>query len=183
MTEPTLLLGLEEIDRTIRRMVKEIAQRIPNSEDAVLVGIRTHGVTLARRIHKLLALEYEWDLPLGILDTTLYRDDFSQLDQQPMVRETSINFDVTDKIVILIDDVLYTGRTVRCALDAIMDFGRPRSILLTALVDRGLRELPIQPDVVGVEVDTTPDQAVEVHFSESDGEDGVWIHKEPDTLT
>ena len=180
MTEPTLLLGTEEIERTIRRMVKEIAARIPSAEDTVLVGIRTHGVTLARRIHKLLALEYEWDLPLGILDTTLYRDDFSQLDQQPMVRETNIDFDVTDKIVILIDDVLYTGRTVRCALDAIMDFGRPRSILLVTLVDRGLRELPIQPDVVGVEVETTRDQIIEACFSESEGEDGIWVRKEPD---
>jgi len=176
MTEPKQLLGAEEIDRTIQRIVKDLAARIVSADDTALVGIRTHGVTLARRIHKMLALEYEWDLPLGVLDTTLYRDDILQRADQPLVRETNIEFDVTDKVVVLIDDVLYTGRTVRCALDAIMDLGRPRSILLVALVDRGMRELPIQADVVGVEIETTRDQIVEVHFAEKEGEDGVWVH-------
>jgi len=181
MTEPKLLLGGDEIDRTIKRMVEELHAKVVSPDDTVLVGIRTHGVTLARRMHKLLALEYEWDLPLGILDTTLYRDDILQRDEQPMVRETNIEFDVTDKDVVLIDDVLYTGRTVRCALDAIMDLGRPRCILLVTLVDRGLRELPIQPDVVGVEIETARDQIVEVHFTESEREDGVWVHSSSDS--
>jgi pyrimidine operon attenuation protein/uracil phosphoribosyltransferase len=183
MTQGELRVGPEDIARIIRRMADDLVAHVATPKDAVVVGIRTHGVTLARRLHRLLADERKWDLPLGILDTTIYRDDLSQLGQQPVVRETNIEFDVTDKVVILVDDVLYTGRTARCALDAIMDFGRPRRIVLAALVDRGLRELPIQPDVAGIAIQTTHDEIVEVHFTEGEGEDGVWVRKAPHAAT
>jgi len=188
MTESKHLLDADALGRTIRRMADDLAALIPSPDQAVLVGILTHGVSLARRIQDRLARDHGWHVPLGTLDTTLYRDDFHQLDRQPAVRPTVIDFDVTDKTVILFDDVLYTGRTVRCALDEIMDFGRPRAIRLVALVDRGLRELPIQPDVVGVTAETTPDQKVEVRFREGavdssrrDEEEGVWIHQTGDS--
>ncbi|HUT24292.1 MAG TPA: bifunctional pyr operon transcriptional regulator/uracil phosphoribosyltransferase PyrR, partial [Sumerlaeia bacterium] len=171
------------LNQTIGKMAEDLAALIASPDRAVLVGVLTHGVGLARRIQDRLAREHGWSVPLGSLDTTLYRDDFHQLDRQPAVRPTRIDFDVTDKIVILCDDVLCTGRTIRCALDEIMDFGRPRAIRLAALVDRGRRELPIQPDVVGIAAETTPEQRVEVRFREGAGdeEEGVWIHETGDS--
>ncbi|MBN1868093.1 bifunctional pyr operon transcriptional regulator/uracil phosphoribosyltransferase PyrR [Candidatus Sumerlaeota bacterium] len=181
MSESRLLLDAEGIEKTIRRIVEELASFVGKPDGVVVIGIRSHGVTLAERIHKMFALEYEWDLPLGILDTTMYRDDLAQLERQPPIRSTQLDFDVTDRLVVLVDDVISTGRTARCALDAIMDFGRPRAIRLVALVDRGLRELPIQPNITGIAVDTTHEQRVQVCLRESDSEDGVWLHPTPDS--
>lgn len=182
MSQDKRLLDAREVDKTIRRIVKDAAALIQSPKDAVLVGIRTHGVTLAQRMHKLFALEYEWDLPMGIVDTTLYRDDLDQREIQPLVRSTQIDFDVTNRLVFLVDDVVLTGRTARCAIDAIIEFGRPQAIRLISLVDRGHRELPIRPDIVGIEVDTRPDQRVHVCFSESDEEDGVWLREPGDMV-
>lgn len=181
MTDPQLLFGPEEMDRSIRQIVSELHGRITDPKDTALIGIRTHGVTLAERICRLLAEECGWNLPLGILDVTLYRDDIHRREAQPIVRETRIDFDINNKVLILIDDVLYTGRTARCALDAIIDMGRPRCIVFVALVDRGLRELPIQADIVGIRVTTTPKQVLEVHFEEREGEDGIWVRTLPES--
>ena len=175
LPEPRQLLDAKDIHRIINRMVEDLAATVDSPDELALIGIRTHGATIAQRMHKFLALEYEWEVPLGIIDITLYRDDLDQLDPQPVVRPTRIDFDITNRVVVLIDDVLYTGRTVRCALAEIMDFGRPRAIRLAALVDRGLREIPIQPDIVGVAIETTPDQEVDVRLGEAGEEDGVWV--------
>lgn len=177
LPEPKQLLDKTDIQRIIKRMVEDLAETVQSPDELALIGIRTHGVTIAQRMHRFLALEYEWEVPLGIIDITLYRDDLDQLDPQPIVRPTRIDFDITNRIVVLIDDVLFTGRTVRCALSEIMDFGRPRAIRLATLVDRGLRELPIQPDITGVTIETSADQKIDVRLDEPGEEDGVWIFR------
>jgi len=146
---------------------------VETPEQLVLIGIRTHGATLAKRMQAIFAETHQWDVPLGTVDITLYRDDLELLDRQPIVRPTHLDFDVTDKVVALIDDVVYTGRTVRCALAEIMDFGRPLAIRFVALIDRGLRELPIQPDLVGISVSTTPEQTIEAQLDEEGEPDRV----------
>jgi len=173
-----ILLDTRDVDLTIRRMVEDLAAGVEEPEHLALIGIRTHGVTLARRMCDVFAEDFHWQVPLGILDITLYRDDLNELSQRgksPIVRPTRIDFDISDALVVLVDDVLYTGRTIRCALAEIMDYGRPSAIRLGVLVDRGLRELPIQPDVVGVTLDTTPGERVLVRLGEDDEKKGVWI--------
>ncbi len=177
MEHVTELLTAAGMDETIRQMTEAVVALVDSPESLAILGIRTHGVTLAQRMQALLESRHGWKVPLGILDITLYRDDLAQLAAQPIVRTTHLDFDVEDRLVVLVDDVLSTGRTVRCALDEIMDYGRPRAVRLAVLVDRGLRELPICPDITGLAVQTASDERIDVRFG-SEGESiGVWVLK------
>ena len=175
MKHKAFIVNEEDMRRAIVRISHEVVERNHGVHDLVLVGIRRRGLPLAVRIRdNILAFEGV-EVPLGTLDITLYRDDLQKVAQQPVVRTTEIPFAVDDKIVVLVDDVLYTGRTVRAALDALMDFGRPRVIQLAVLVDRGHRELPIRADFVGKNVPTSRREVVKVKLREEDGVDGVTI--------
>ncbi len=166
----------DQIRRAVTRIAHEILERNKGTEELCLVGIRTRGAVLADRLKKTIMEIEGRDVPVGILDINLYRDDLSIVATQPVVRETEIDFDITGKEVVLVDDVLFTGRTIRAALDALVDLGRPSSIQLAVLVDRGHRELPIRADFVGKNIPTSRDQKVRVALDESDGtEDGVVI--------
>ena len=167
------LLDNDGLRRTIEGLADEIAGAAPDDAPLALVGIRRRGEHLARRICELLRSNHGQQPRLGALDITLYRDDLTTIGPDAVVRGTEIDFDVTDTWLVLIDDVLYTGRSVRAALDALTDLGRPRAIRLAVLVDRGWRELPIQPDFVGLKVETTRDQIVKVKMTEVDGVDEV----------
>ncbi|NJL03898.1 MAG: bifunctional pyr operon transcriptional regulator/uracil phosphoribosyltransferase PyrR [Chloroflexaceae bacterium] len=170
------ILNGDEIRRAITRIAHEIAERNEGVQQVLLVGIRRRGVPLASRIAAVLSNVEGVQVPVGELDITLYRDDLTLRATVPLVRTTRIDTDVTDRVVILVDDVLYTGRTVRAALDALVDLGRPARIQLAVLVDRGHRELPIRADFVGKNVPTSRDEVVEVRLSEVDaGEDRVLI--------
>ncbi len=163
------------LDRTITRLAHEIIEHNKGSESIVLIGMRTRGEFLAKRIQsKISAIDGQMP-SLGILDATLYRDDFRTRLKQPEVSVTDIAFDLTEKNVILIDDVLYTGRTVRSALDAIMDIGRPATIQFCVLVDRGHKEMPISADYVGKNIPTSINEEVKVKMAEIDDEDGVYL--------
>jgi len=168
-------------DKSIRlalnRICHEIVERNGGTSDLVIIGIRTGGAYLAERIAAILNKLGKTRIPLGIIDITLYRDDIQDKLDQPLVQETKIPFDIGNKIIVLVDDVLYTGRTVRAALDAIIDFGRPRAIQLAVLIDRGLRELPIKADFTGREVTTTSRERVEVHLKELNPADQVIIDR------
>ena len=170
-----LVLDKKGISQTISRLCEEIVKRnkIGGLQDLVIIGIRTRGAHIAERIVKLLKTKYETDVLLGILDITLYRDDLTTISAQPIVRSTEITFDLTDKKVVLADDVLYTGRTIRAAMDALVDFGRPKNIQLAVLIDRGHRELPVQADYTGKILPTKKKEIVEVRLSETDGKDEV----------
>lgn len=169
------ILDAKEMGRIIRRMAVELVERHGGVENLLLVGIRTRGVPLAERLAgEIEALELG-ELPIGTLDITLYRDDLSTIAPQPVVKATRLPGQLERRTVILCDDVLFTGRTIRAALDAIMDYGRPRAIHLAVLVDRGHRELPIQADVVGKVVPTAREESVEVRFESTDGEEKVEI--------
>jgi pyrimidine operon attenuation protein / uracil phosphoribosyltransferase len=159
--------------RVVRRMAGELVERNGGTQDLMLVGVRTRGVPLAERLAAEIKATERVEVPLGILDITLYRDDLSTIGAQPVVKESRLPGDIENRLVILCDDVLYTGRTVRAALDALLDYGRPRSVQLAVLVDRGRRELPIQADVVGRVVPTSAREVVEVQFEETDGADLV----------
>jgi pyrimidine operon attenuation protein/uracil phosphoribosyltransferase len=173
------LMNAEELAANLATMAASLAAMISNPEEAAIIGIRTRGAIIAQRIHRILALEHEWDLPVGILDITLYRDDLSQLASFPLVRKTQLDFDVSGKLILLIDDVLYTGRTIRSAIDEIIDFGRPKAIRLAVLVDRGGREYPIQPDIAALTIESHADQFVKVYLNEIDGEDRVMLAQRP----
>lgn len=165
--------------RTVTRLAHEILERNRGAENLVIVGVRTRGVYLAQRIiHAIEKIEGK-RLPLGILDITMYRDDFRQRLKQPVVQQTDIPFDIYEKDVVLVDDVLYTGRTTRAALEALMSFGRPARIQLAVLVDRGHRELPIKPDYVGKNIPTSIGEEVQVKMQEIDGEDSVLLVEAP----
>jgi pyrimidine operon attenuation protein / uracil phosphoribosyltransferase len=169
------LMDKQGITRTLQRLTHEILERNHGCESLVMVGIRNRGDVLAKRLLKTIeTVEKCPNVPLGVLDITLYRDDFQKLNENPIVQETDIPFDITDKKVILVDDVLFTGRTIRAAMDALMDFGRPANIQLAVLVDRGHRELPIHADYVGQSIATSPKDGVQVRLTETDGEDGVY---------
>ncbi len=159
--------------RVIRRMAGEIVERNGGVEGLMLVGIRTRGVPLAERLAAEIERTEEVKLPLGILDITLYRDDLSTIGPQPVVKGSHLPEPVEDRTLVLCDDVLYTGRTVRAALDALLDYGRPRTVELAVLMDHGHRELPIQADVVGSVVQTAEEEVVEVAFEATDGADRV----------
>ena len=173
------LMNAEELKKSLAVMAEAMSAMIGNPEEAAIIGIRTRGAVIAQRIHKILALEREWMLPVGILDITLYRDDLSQLASHPLVRKTQLDFDVTGKLILLIDDVIYTGRTIRSAIDEIIDFGRPKAIRLGVLVDRGGREYPIQPDYAALTVQTNADHVVKVMLNEIDSDEKVILTPRP----
>ncbi len=175
MNDSKLILDERGMAMVLSKMAYEILERNTVHEDLVLVGIRTRGVFLAQRLQVLLNQIAQLDVPLGILDITLYRDDLSHGTHHPVLQKTEISFSLDDKIVILVDDVLYTGRTVRAAMDGLMDFGRPQSIQLLVLVDRGHRELPIMSDYVGKHVPSSPDHQVKVRMREGDKQDSVTV--------
>jgi len=165
----------EGIRRMLTRIAHEIIERNKGTERLVLVGIRRRGVPLARRLAGLIKDIEGTQVPLGVLDITLYRDDLQTIAQQPIVRTTEIPVDIDEKIVVLVDDVLFTGRTVRSALNALIDFGRPATIQLAVLVDRGHRELPLRADFVGKNVPTSRKEVIGVKLQEIDGTDTVVI--------
>ena len=187
-----VVLDAQRIARSLARIAHEILERNRGLEELALVGIRTRGVPLARRLAKAIHDIQQHDpsaklgvdlslpkveIPTGALDITLYRDDLMRtaVGAQPVIRRTEIPFSIDDKRILLVDDVLYTGRTIRAALDALIEFGRPKSIQLVVLVDRGHRELPIKADYVGKNLPTSPSQSVQVHLVEIDGRDEVEI--------
>ena len=171
-----IVMNSRDIDRSLDRLSLEILERNHGVENLAIVGIHTGGVFLARRIHERIVTHEHEELPRASLDITLYRDDWSLVSQNPIVRKTSIDFQVDDMCVVLVDDVIFTGRTIRAAMDAIMDFGRPRAIELAVLVDRGGRELPIQPDYVGMTVTVGEAERVDVILEENADRDEVVIH-------
>ena len=167
------LMDEQDLDRTLTRLAHEIIEKNKGVENLAVVGIRTRGVPLGRRLAEKIGSIEGKKVPFGTLDITLYRDDFKF--KQPVAHITNIPFNIDKMTLVLVDDVLYTGRTVRAALDALMDFGRPAKIQLAVLVDRGHRELPIRPDFVGKNVPTAPDEEVRVKVKEEDGEDAVYL--------
>jgi len=176
-----LVLDARELARVLERMAAEVLEKIPEEQELYFVGIQTRGVPLAHRLAGLVAKRTGTKPPVGALDITLYRDDvgpWRPAHQQPLLRATDLPEPVDGRVVCLVDDVLYTGRTVRAALDTLMDYGRPRAIRLAVLVDRGHRELPIAADVVGRVVPSSRKEDVQVRLAETDGEEGVWIVKE-----
>lgn len=173
---PSQIMDRDTVRRSIMRIAHEILEKNKGIESLCIVGIRTRGVYLAERINECIKQIEGRALPMGILDITLYRDDLTLISAQPVVHETKIDFEITDKKIILVDDVLFTGRTIRAALDALVDFGRPSSIQLAVLIDRGHRELPIRADFVGKNIPTSLNQNVKVILSESDQkEDQVMV--------
>jgi pyrimidine operon attenuation protein/uracil phosphoribosyltransferase len=169
------LMDEAEIRRAVTRIAHEVLERNKGARDVVLVGIAARGDDLARRLARELARIEGTEVPVGVLDITFYRDDIGLRAEAPEVHETRIGFDVSGLTVVLVDDVLYTGRTVRAAMDALVDFGRPRAIQLAVLIDRGHRELPIRADYVGKNVPTRKDEIVRVMLEETDGEDAVVV--------
>ena len=177
-TEKAVLMDGEAIRRSLVRISHEIVEKNKGVENIVLVGIRTRGVPIAERLADAIEKIEGNRPPVGVLDITLYRDDLSTLSYQPVVRTTELPVDISGKIVVLVDDVLYTGRTIRAALDAVIDMGRPTTIQLAVLIDRGHRELPIRADFVGKNVPTSSHEVVSVQLDTIDGEEKVVI-KEP----
>ncbi len=169
----TKLMDGDDIDRSLARMAMQIVEHNHGVDNLAIIGIHTGGVYLAKRVQLLIQERFGINLSAGSLDITLYRDDWSLAAQNPVVKKTSIDFPLQDKVVVLVDDVIFTGRTIRAALDAIMDLGRPRCIQLAALVDRGGRELPIQADYVGLDVQVGLGEHVHVLLREHDGADEV----------
>ncbi len=172
-----VILAGTDLQRALARIAHEIVERNHGIESVVLIGIRTRGVPLARRLQAKLLDHEGTTVPLGELDITMYRDDLAERNLQRRLGRTQVPVSLTDRNVVLVDDVIYTGRSVRAALDAIMDYGRPRSIQLAALVDRGHRELPIRADFVGKNVPTALDEEVQVRLQEIDGVDEVVIRR------
>jgi pyrimidine operon attenuation protein/uracil phosphoribosyltransferase len=175
METQTIMSG-RDIDRSLDRISLEILEKNHGIDELAIVGIHTGGVFLAQRIQQRIVNHEQGELPQGSLDITLYRDDWSLISQNPIVKTTDIGFGVENRRVVLVDDVIFTGRTIRAAMDAIMDFGRPLSIQLAVLVDRGGRELPIQPDYVGLEINAGSGERVDVLLAEQEGQDSVVIH-------
>ena len=175
MANTRILMNGQEIERTLKRLAHEILEKHPVIAECAFVGIQTRGVHLAHRLRAIIGEVEKYEVPVGELDITLYRDDLTAIGANPVVRETKIDFDLNDKKLILVDDVLFTGRTVRAALDEIMDFGRPTAIRLLVLIDRGHRELPIRADFVGKNIPTARDELVEVKVKETDGCDEVSV--------
>ncbi len=168
-----VVLDAEGVERALTRITHEILERNKGTDGLVLIGIRSRGVDIAGRLAAKIATIEGVAVPMGIIDITLYRDDLTRATQQPQVKGTDIQFPIDDRLVVLVDDVLFTGRTIRAALDALMDFGRPRIVQLAVLVDRGHRELPIRADYVGKNLPTAVTESVEVRLKERDERDEV----------
>ncbi|MBE6075011.1 MAG: bifunctional pyr operon transcriptional regulator/uracil phosphoribosyltransferase PyrR [Selenomonas ruminantium] len=177
LTDKTVLMDSEGIRRALTRISHEIVEKNKGVENIVLVGIRTRGVPIAERIAASIERIEGTKPPVGVLDITLYRDDLSTLSYQPIVHPTELPVDITGKTVVLIDDVLYTGRTIRAALDALIDMGRPKTIQLAVLIDRGHRELPIRADFVGKNVPTSSHEVVSLQLKDTDGAEKVVIRE------
>jgi pyrimidine operon attenuation protein/uracil phosphoribosyltransferase len=181
VVEKRQLLSAEEINRTLQRLAHEIVEKSGGAKDLALVGIRRRGVPLAERMAELMRGFAGTTVPVGTLDITLYRDDLSTVGPQPVVQSTNIDFPVDDRDLVVVDDVLYTGRTIRAAMNGLFDLGRPKRIRLCVLIDRGHRELPVRADFVGKNLPTAPTERVDVRLSETDGEeDEVVIVKAED---
>jgi len=180
LKEKTKILDKEAIEKTLVRIAHEIIERVKSVDEIAVIGIRCRGAYLGERLaDKIKDIAGKRPL-LGTLDITLYRDDLTQASEQPVVHATEIGFNIDGKKLILVDDVLFTGRTIRCALDALIDYGRPQEIQLAVLVDRGHRELPIRADYVGKNIPTSRKEVVEVRLSESDGKDEIVICEKVD---
>jgi len=173
--EKSQILSASEIERTLVRLAHEIVEKNNGVANLGLVGIMRRGVPLAQRLAKVLGRIEKTVVPVGTLDITLYRDDLSTVGHRPEVRKSAMEFDIRDKNIILVDDVLYTGRTTRAAMDALFDYGRPRRIQLCVLIDRGHRELPIEAGFIGRAIQTTNDEMIEVRLHETDGADKVLL--------
>jgi len=174
------VMDAPKIKRALHRIATEIIERNRDLSSLVIVGIRTRGIYLGKRMSKMIKELENIEIPVGVLDITLYRDDFSELESQHMVKKTEIDFSVTDKDVLLVDDVLFTGRTIRAAMDSLIDLGRPKTIQLLVLVDRGHRELPIRADYVGKFLPTSKREIVQVHMKEIDESDEILITEPAD---
>lgn len=179
MNHQKILMNSKEMQRTLERLAFEILERHGDCSELALMGVQRRGVELAQRLRKILESRLSCDLPMGKLDINLYRDDWTDLAYQPKINQTDIPFAIDGRKLVLVDDVLFSGRTVRAALQAIMDYGRPRSVELLVLIDRGHRELPVQPDYVGKRVSTARDERVDVYVKELDGEDRVRLATSP----
>jgi pyrimidine operon attenuation protein/uracil phosphoribosyltransferase len=179
LTRKAKILDADRIGRMVDRMAHEIAERQKDLSELALIGIRTRGVPLANRLAVKLSSLVKQSFPVGTLDITLYRDDLSTVAPQPLLKKTEIDFDLNGRTVLLCDDVLFTGRTIRAALDGVIDLGRPRAIRLAVLIDRGHRELPIEANYVGKSVPTANREVIQVMFKETDGSDEVWILERP----
>jgi len=173
----SVIFNEKDISRAVTRIAHEILEKNKGADKLALVGIRTRGATLAQRLAKKINEIESTSVSLGILDITLYRDDLGTSKQSPEVKKTDISFSLEGKEIVLIDDVLYTGRTIRAAIDALIDFGRPATVQLGVLIDRGHRELPIRPDYVGKNLPTSKSNQVQVHLKEDDGVDEVILVK------
>jgi pyrimidine operon attenuation protein/uracil phosphoribosyltransferase len=178
-TKNKLLMTDVEIDLVLTRMAAEIVEKLGSREDFAVIGIRRRGVHLAQRLRAKLQATLKKTIPLGILDITLYRDDLTTVSNRPMLRETLIDFHIDNLSLLLVDDVLYTGRTIRAALDGIIDLGRPKRVQLAVLIDRGGRELPIQADYIGKQIQVADEETVEVRLQEEDGEERIVLFKKP----
>jgi pyrimidine operon attenuation protein/uracil phosphoribosyltransferase len=174
-----LLMTAAEMDLVLARISAEVVEKLGSRGEFAIIGIRRRGVPLAQRLRIKLEAILKHPIPIGILDITLYRDDLTTISNRPMLRETLIDFDINNLSLLLVDDVLYTGRTVRAALDGIVDLGRPKRVQLAVLIDRGGRELPIQADYVGKHVQTAEDEMVEVRLTEEDQEERIVLLQRP----
>ncbi|MDX9745803.1 MAG: bifunctional pyr operon transcriptional regulator/uracil phosphoribosyltransferase PyrR [Syntrophales bacterium] len=177
MAKKRVVMDADRIDRSIARIAYEILEKNKGVEDLALIGIRTRGVSLAQRIQQKIAQIEGINVPMGILDITLYRDDIGRKKDKPRLERTDVPFSLDNKKLVLIDDVLFTGRTIRAAMDALIDFGRPKRIQLAVLIDRGHRELPIRADFIGKEFPSSLWEAVSVHLKENDHKDEVVIEE------
>jgi pyrimidine operon attenuation protein/uracil phosphoribosyltransferase len=181
------LMDAQDMERTLNRMARQIVEMFDldasKASSFALIGMQLRGVHLAARIRRIIKDVDGIDVPLGILDATMYRDDFRMRMKQPVVRQTKIDFDIDGRDIVLVDDVLFTGRTTRAGLDALTDLGRPASVHFLVMVDRGLRELPIKADFVGRRIPTLPGEEVRVRVKEIDEQDGVWLVARPISST
>jgi pyrimidine operon attenuation protein/uracil phosphoribosyltransferase len=175
MADEKVVLDRDDMRRTLVRIAHEIVEGNAEGHELAIVGIHRRGAVLAQRVHRLVADLIEQEVPLGDLDIGFYRDDVAQREGAPVIHASHIDFDVTGKTVVIVDDVLYTGRTVRSAIEALFDYGRPERVQLAVLADRGHRELPIRPDYVGKNLPTSRDERVNVRVDELDGVDEVAI--------
>jgi pyrimidine operon attenuation protein / uracil phosphoribosyltransferase len=175
VVEKRQLLSAEEINRTLQRLAHEIVEKSGGTKDLAFIGVRRRGIPLAQRLAKILHDSAHVDIPVGTLDITLYRDDLTTVGPQPVVHSSEIDFQVDDRDLVVIDDVLYTGRTIRAAMNGLFDLGRPRRVRLCVLMDRGHRELPIEASFVGRTVQTSDTEIVEVRLQEIDNEERVML--------